>query len=88
MQNHFSFSRFNRLFKKYAIEHYKEYLMSVAVLIGILSLLMGVDAYFSKAPLGEANQSIHYMLGFIGTGTIFTSMIFSDLSDKNTALLL
>ena len=49
MNNTFNIGRFGRLLAKHTIEHYKSYLMSVLVLLGVM-LLGGVFLHDQCAP--------------------------------------
>ena len=86
MQNQFNLTRFIRLFKKHTLEHYKYYFMSVIVLIGALTLIMGFVANVQKYPLDLEEQSIFFIVGLLASGTFFTSTVFSNLSDKRSAI--
>lgn len=82
MNNIFSLSRFLMLFKKHSIEKGKEYLLSIATLTILLFLILSFSAYASISGLREDIQILVFVLSFLLTGTIFTSMVFLDLSDK------
>ena len=86
MNNIFSFQRFFKLLSKHTREHYKTYLISTAVLIGILSLMMGCTAYFSGGFFGENTQLAYFYIFLFLSGTIFTSMVFADLGDKKKSI--
>ena len=88
MKNQFSLSRFSLLFKKHTIEHYKTYLMSLVVLVGVLGLVMGSSAYTEKEyPLNATKQYPFFFFFLFLAGSIFTSTIFSNLSDKKQATI-
>jgi len=86
MNNIFSFQRFFKLLSKHTREHYKTYLISTAVLIGILSLMMGCTAYFSGGQFGLNAQGAYFYIFLFLSGTIFTSMVFADLGDKKKSI--
>ncbi|WP_299701980.1 hypothetical protein [uncultured Pontibacter sp.] len=85
MKNHFSLRRFGLLFRKHSVEHYKSYLMSLIVLVGIMALVMGYVAY-SAGKLDTTLQELFFMLFLVGAGTMFTSTVFSDLGDQKRAI--
>ena len=87
MNNVFSLSRFCRLFVKHTAEHYKSYLMSLAVLIGVM--LLGGSFVTYLIPYGFMDvglQSILFVAIMLLAGTIFTSTIFTDLGDNKKAV--
>lgn len=86
MQNQFSFSRFSHLFRKHTSEHLKGYLMSLGVLVGILSLMLGAAAYMSKGPVSEDVQGMLFVLFLFGVGSVFTSNVFANLGQKQRAI--
>jgi hypothetical protein len=86
MNNNFSLNRFTLLFNKQALEQYRAYLMSIAVLAGILTLLMGFVFYISGNKIPLRAQGPIFLNFLILSGTIFTSMIFADLGDKKKAI--
>ncbi|MGY0041531.1 ABC transporter ATP-binding protein [Pedobacter sp. NJ-S-72] len=86
MNNIFSFQRFFKLLSKHTREQYKTYLISTAVLIGILSLMLGFTAYLSGGELGVRAQIAYFYIFLFLSGTIFTSMVFTDLSDKKKSI--
>ena len=85
MNNTFYLPRFLRLLNKHTKEHYKTYLMSVAVLAGLLAATLGYSVYMGWLKGGESKLAIFYLFLLLA-GTIFTSMIFSDLGDKKKAI--
>ena len=85
MKTEFNFNRFTRLFFKYTIEHYKGYLMSLAVLIGVLVLGGGFIVYMINVPIDRGMQSAFFLIIMVLAGTIFTSTVFADLGDKKRA---
>ncbi|RAJ37005.1 hypothetical protein [Pedobacter cryoconitis] len=86
MDNIFSFQRFFKLLNKHTREHYKAYLISTAVLIGILSLMLGFTAYLGGGSLDVKAQFAYFFIFMFLSGTIFTSMVFADLSDKKRSI--
>ena len=86
MQNQFNLTRFGRLFKKHTAEHYKGHFMSLVVLLGVLTLILGFLTYMEKRPLKISAQTGIFCFGLLAAGTIFTSSIFSNLGDKKTAI--
>ena len=86
MNDIFNLKRFIELFKKHTAENYKTYLMSTAVLIGILALIMSFIVYTSEGHIGIVQQGIIFLTVMFFSGMIFTSMIFSDLGDRKKAI--
>jgi hypothetical protein len=86
MNEIFSFSRFRRLFVKLTAEHYRTYLMSIAVLTGVLLLGGSFVFYMIPDPPDPGLQAaIFIMLGLLA-GTFFTSTVFSDYGEKTKAI--
>lgn len=87
MNDIFNLKRFGRLFFKHTVEHYKNYLMSLGVLIGVLSLGFGFFTYINNdEPMNMALQSGIFGLVLLLAGTMFTSTIFSDMGDKKKSI--
>jgi hypothetical protein len=86
MNNSFNFNRFILLFKKHTLEHYKTYLMSAGVLAGIMTLIFSFIYYSNEGNINLQIQQIIFLNFLLLSGTIFTSMIFSDLGDKKKAI--
>lgn len=86
MNNIFNIRRFFGLLNKQTKDNYKTYLMSVAVLIGLLAITMGIGVAVNRGELSEGTQEGFYATFVILAGTIFTSMIFADLGDKKKAI--
>jgi hypothetical protein len=82
----FNFSRFWRLFRKHTAENYKFYMMSTAVLAGIMALILTFVVTVSPSPVTLDVQGILFAFMLFGAGSIFTSSIFSDLGDKKKAI--
>src|SRR5665213_1138083 len=86
MNNFFSLRRFLRLFVKHTAEHYRTYLMSVAVLAGVM-LLGGWFLFFVVLDAPDAGlQTAIFVILMLIAGTIFTSTVFSDFGDKAKAV--
>ena len=86
MNNTFNFSRFALLFKKQLVEQGSTYLMSTAVLLGILTIILGFSTYSNDGYISEKTQLAFMVTALFFSGVIFTSMIFSDLGDKKKAI--
>jgi len=86
MNNIFNHQRFMMLFKKHTIEHAKTYLLSVAVLIGLLFLVLGFYSYTSNRQLGGTAQMVTFIFFILIGGSIFTSLTFIELGDKRKSI--
>ncbi|MDB5111560.1 MAG: hypothetical protein JWR67_2674 [Mucilaginibacter sp.] len=86
MSNVFKSSRFGKLFIKHTIEHYKGYLMSLTVLIGVMVLGGGFMLYMINAPIDKGFQTAVFIIILMLAGTIFTSTVFADIADKKKAI--
>lgn len=86
MNNVFDISRFGKLLNKHLKEQWKTYVMSILVLVGGLFIIIGLVTYLNNGSMPVKMQSVLFALGFLGSGTIFTSMIFSDLGNKTKAI--
>jgi len=86
MNNTFNLNRFGRLFIKHTVEHYKSYLMSLTVLIGVMILGGSFLVYMIQAPIDRGFQSAIFVMIMLLAGTIFTSTIFADMGDKKKAI--
>ena len=86
MNKIFNAKRFGRLFFKHTTEHYKSYLMSLCVLIGVMLLGGSFLVYMVGVPLDKSVQTVFFLMILLLAGTIFTSTIFSDLGDKKKAI--
>jgi hypothetical protein len=86
MNNIFSIQRFARLLGKQIMDNYASYLMSLAVLAGILFITMGIGLLLNHGDFDGSAQIGFYATFVILAGTIFTSMVFSDLGDKKKAI--
>jgi hypothetical protein len=86
MNKTFNINRFWRLFIKHTAEHYRTYLMSIAVLAGVMLLGGGFIIYMVPRPMDAGFQSIVFVFLMLISGTIFTSTVFSDAGDKRKAI--
>jgi len=86
MNNTFSFARFLRLFNKHTREQYKAYLMSAAVLAGVLVLTLGLITYSNDGSLPARVQLTTFGIFLLFSGTIFTSMVFLELGNQKKAI--
>lgn len=86
MNNTFNLQRFLLLFKKHTIEHGKTYLLATAVLTGIMFLVLWFTGFTNSGRLPKTAQISIFVGGLILTGTIFTSLIFSNLGNKKEAI--
>jgi hypothetical protein len=86
MNNTFNPSRFSRLFIKHTTEHYKNYLMSLTVLFGVMLLGASFLVYLINAPIDLGLQTALFVSIMLLAGTIFTSNVFSDFGDRKKAV--
>ncbi|HTR32072.1 MAG TPA: hypothetical protein VMH27_22525 [Puia sp.] len=86
MNEVFSFSRFRRLFVKHTMEHYRTYLMSIAVLAGVFILGGAFVFYMIPEPPDPGFQTAVFVILLILSGTLFTSTVFSDYGEKTKAI--
>jgi hypothetical protein len=86
MNNIFNLNRFRRLFIKHTVEHYKSYLMSLTVLVGVMVLGGSFLVYFMPGPIDVEVQPVLFVIILLLAGTIFTSTIFADFGDKKKAM--
>lgn len=84
MNNTFNLQRFIWLFKKHTKEHYKTYLISTLVMIGFLVGSMCYVAYFEG--LSTSSQEGLFAVFLIFCGSVFASLSFADLGQKNKAI--
>ncbi|WP_205504599.1 hypothetical protein [Rufibacter psychrotolerans] len=82
----FSLKRFGWLFRKHTAEHYKYYLMSAGVLMGITAFITLFLIFAEDHPFDASRQQIIFLFLLLATGTIFTSTIFAHLGDKRKAI--
>ena len=86
MNNIFNTKRFGMLFIKHISEHYKTYLMAIAVLIGVMLLGGSFIVYLIPGGIDKQVQTILFVPIFFLAGTIFTSTIFADFGDSKKAI--
>ncbi|MDB5090569.1 MAG: hypothetical protein JWR09_4563 [Mucilaginibacter sp.] len=86
MNNTFNAKRFGLLFIKQLTEHYKTYLMGLAVLIGVMLVGGGFLVYLMPEPINLGTQTVLFVCIYFLAGTIFTSTIFADVSDRKKAI--
>jgi hypothetical protein len=86
MNNTFSIQRFSRLFNKYTKENFKTNMMAIAVITGIMLIAFGFLAYTNRGYIGVKVQMAFFMIFYLFSGAIFTSMVFSHFGDKKTAI--
>ena len=87
MKKTFSMNRFGRLFKKHTNEHYRNYLMSLAVLVGVMILGGSFLVYMVDVQLDKNLQTFLFFTILLLAGTIFTSSVFADLGDRRKAIV-
>ena len=78
--------RFSQLFVNYTIANYRTYLMSFGVLLGILFLVMIYASAENKFILTEEARQMFFTIFIFLGGAIFTTSIFSNLSDKRKSI--
>lgn len=83
MNNLFSLQRFGWLFNKHTKEHYKSYLISLAVMVAVLTLILIYMVPVNR--LGGKVQDAIFGFLLIGVGFIFTSSIFSEFRDGKSS---
>jgi len=86
MSQIFSFKRFGMLFKKHTVENYRSYAMALFVLVGIMTIVIGIANYKAFEPMSMKMQIAFFMGFFIASGAIFTSNIFNNLGDKRKTI--
>jgi hypothetical protein len=84
MNTSFSINRFRNLFKKFTVEHLKTYLLSIAVMTGVLVFFTGYLTFIH--PLQVQDQRDIFLFPFVGFGFIFSSSMFADAGDKKKAM--
>lgn len=62
MNKTFNINRFGRLFKKHSKEHYRNYLMSVGVLVGVMLLGGSFLVYMADVQLDKNLQTFFSLL--------------------------
>jgi hypothetical protein len=86
MNNTFNIQRFSRLFNKYTKENFKTNTMAIAVITGIMLIAFGFIAYTNRGYVSVKVQTVFFQFFLIFAGAIYTSIVFSDLGDKKTAI--
>ena len=86
MSNIFNAKRFGLLFKKQLTENYKTYLMGLTVLVGVMLVGGSFLVYLIPEPIDLGMQTVLFVFIYFLAGTIFTSTIFADVSDRKKAL--
>ncbi len=86
MNNFFSLKRFCRLFVKHTVEHYHAYLMSTAVLTGVILLGGSFLFFIVPEPPDAGFQTACFIILMLIAGTIFTSTVFTDFGEKTKAI--
>jgi len=86
MNQTFNLNRFANLFLKHTVDNYKTYLMSFFVLVGMMFLSIGFLAYMDKSPIDLNGQVPFFAFFLLIAGSMFTSIIFSDLGNKQKAI--
>ena len=86
MNKTFSIQRFGRLFKKHTKEHFRNYGMSVAVLVGVMLLGASFLVYMVEVQLDKNFQTFFFFSIMLLAGTIFTSTVFADLGERKKAI--
>ncbi|ASU34072.1 hypothetical protein [Mucilaginibacter xinganensis] len=86
MNNIFNAKRFTLLFIKQLTEHYKTYLMSLTVLLGVMLVGGSFLVYLIPAPIDLSMQTLLFVAIYFLAGAIFTSIIFTDLGDRKKAI--
>lgn len=82
MNNIFKPARFGMLFVKFTAEHYKSYLMSLIVLMGVLMLGGSFMVYLINVRMEISLQLLLLLWVIMFAGTVFTSTIFADINSK------
>src|ERR1700712_4678815 len=86
MNNTFNIDRFMLLFKKRSVEQAKTYLLSIAVLTGMLFIILGFNSFTNRGHLDRNPQGIIFMFFLLLGGSIYTSLSFTDMGDKKMAI--
>ena len=82
VNNTFSAGRFGAYFKKHLVDNYRFYLMSIVVLAGLALLMLFVVTIDDNSYSRYSELIPIYLIGLFFTGSIFTSMSFSELGNK------
>jgi hypothetical protein len=83
MISSFSFSRLFKLIRKQGIENSRFYLLSTLALIGLLAISFAFWIIGSHHRYLEQDTYIMYLFGLFFAGTIFASISFSMLGEKD-----
>lgn len=86
MNNFFNLRRFGLLFVKHTAEHIRTYLMSIAVLAGVVLLGGSFVFFIIPGPPDAGLQTACFVMLMLMSGTIFTSTVFSDYGIRNKAI--
>src|SRR5690606_36717434 len=78
--------RFAKLLNKHTAEDYKSDLMSVIVAASIVFLLLTYIQFHNEEPINPAEQVAFFIAFFLILGTIFTSVVFTELSIDKKAI--
>jgi hypothetical protein len=87
MNKTFSPDRFARLFKKHTKEHYRNYGMSIVVLVGVMLLGGSFLVYMIEVDLDKTIQTFFFFTIMLLAGTVFTSSVFADLGERKKAMV-
>jgi hypothetical protein len=85
MNQYFNLTRFGRLLRKHTAEHFTSYAMSTAVLVGGVLVVLGILTYLTRRPLQHELQTILFIFGLLGAGSVFTASIFAEVSNPRAA---
>ncbi len=89
MNNIFDLQRFGMLFRRHTVENFRYYLMSLAVFSGILILIFSFLFFTGRGNervISENSQFGVFIVFLLLGGTIYTSTIFGELSEKKHAI--
>lgn len=88
MNNHFSFNRWWTLVKKQWGENMKLYVLGMLAILGLLAFgfFLWVVSHGSNEEYREETLYFMGLIGFFITGSVFASMLFSNLSQKDKAI--
>jgi|GEM_PF-238834 len=82
----FSPARFGRLLARHAAERGAGYLLSAAVLGGIMLLVMSYASYLQGGTLSPGIQTVFYILFLLGAGSFFSSGVFTEYGHKTQGM--
>jgi hypothetical protein len=86
MNELFNGKRFIKLFIKHTADHYKNYLMSLLVLAGVMIVGGSFFAYMVPRSMDLGFQQAMFGALLLLAGTVFTSTVFSDLGEKRKSI--